>query len=110
MPAPRARAGTAYDRAMERRALGGSDLEVSRVGLGCNNFGRKLDLDASRAVIDAAIDVGVTFLDTADVYGTSFGDSERFIGETLAGRDVDAAIATKFGHPTGRAAGEQPSG
>ena len=69
---------------MDSTRLGASDLVVSRVGLGCNNFGRRLDLEGTRAVIDAAIDAGITFLDTADIYGT--GDSERFIGETLAGR------------------------
>jgi aryl-alcohol dehydrogenase-like predicted oxidoreductase len=74
-------------------------LEVSRVGLGCNNFGRRLDLGATRAVIDAALDVGVTFLDTADIYGG--GDSERFIGDALRGRRGSAVIATKFGHGMG---------
>ena len=67
---------------MEVTQLGSSDLLVSRVGLGCNNFVRRLDAAATRAVIDAALDMGVAFLDTADVYGT--GDSERFIGEALA--------------------------
>ncbi|HEY7345353.1 MAG TPA: aldo/keto reductase [Gaiella sp.] len=80
---------------MEVTRLGSSDLRVSRVGLGCNNFGRRLDAAATRAVIDAALDVGVTFLDTADVYGT--GDSERFIGEALARRRDEVVLATKFG-------------
>jgi aryl-alcohol dehydrogenase-like predicted oxidoreductase len=80
---------------VEVTRLGSSDLRVSRVGLGCNNFGRRLDAAATRAVIDAALDVGVTFLDTADVYGT--GDSERFIGEALAGRRDEVVLATKFG-------------
>ena len=62
---------------MEATPLGSSDLVVSRVGLGTNNFGRRLDRAATRAVIDAALDVGVTFFDTADIYGG--GDSERFI-------------------------------
>jgi aryl-alcohol dehydrogenase-like predicted oxidoreductase len=80
---------------VEVTRLGSSDLRVSRVGLGCNNFGRRLDAAATRAVIDAALDVGVTFLDTADVYGT--GDSERFIGEALARRRDEVVLATKFG-------------
>jgi aryl-alcohol dehydrogenase-like predicted oxidoreductase len=80
---------------VELRRLGGSDLEVSRIGLGCNNFGRRLDRDGTRAVIDAALDSGVTFLDTADVYGS--GDSERFIGHALAGRRELVVLATKFG-------------
>jgi aryl-alcohol dehydrogenase-like predicted oxidoreductase len=80
---------------VEVTRLGSSDLRVSRVGLGCNNFGRRLDAAATRAVIDAALEAGVTFLDTADVYGA--GDSERFIGEALAGRRDEVVLATKFG-------------
>jgi aryl-alcohol dehydrogenase-like predicted oxidoreductase len=70
-------------------------IELSRVGLGTNNFGRRLDLEGSRAVVEAALSAGVTHLDTADVYGG--GDSERFIGEILDGRRGEAVIATKFG-------------
>ena len=69
--------------------------QLSRVGLGTNNFGRRLDLPQSRAVLEAALELGVTHVDTADVYGG--GDSERFIGEILEGRRGDAVIATKFG-------------
>jgi len=98
----------AYDRAMEQRTLGASDLVVSRVGLGCNNFGRRLDLRRTRAVIDAAIDAGITFLDTADVYGS--GDSERFIGETLAGRGEPVVVATKFGNDMQGENGGAPRG
>jgi aryl-alcohol dehydrogenase-like predicted oxidoreductase len=76
--------------------LGGSGLPVSRVGLGCNNFGGRIDLDATRAVVDAALDVGVTFFDTAAVYGNG-GDSERFLGEILEGRRDTVVLATKFG-------------
>ena len=79
--------------------LGASDLDVSRVGLGCNNFGRRLDLRATRAVIDAALEVGVTFLDTADIYGS--GESERFIGDALEGRWDKVVLATKFGQDDG---------
>lgn len=84
---------------METTRLGSSDLEVSRVGLGTNNFGRRLDRAATRAVIDAALDAGVTFFDTADVYGG--GDSERFIGDALRGRREGVVLATKFGQSEG---------
>jgi aryl-alcohol dehydrogenase-like predicted oxidoreductase len=76
--------------------LGASGLRVSRVGLGCNNFGGRIDLDATRAVVDAALEVGVTFFDTAAIYGNG-GDSERFLGEVLQGRRERVVIATKFG-------------
>ena len=81
---------------MEVVQLGDSGLRASRVGLGCNNFGGRLDLERTRAVVDAALDVGVTFFDTAEIYGNG-GDSERFLGEALAGRRDAAVIATKFG-------------
>ena len=80
---------------METARLGGSDLDVSRVGLGCNQFGRKLDREATRAVVEAALEVGVTFLDTADVYGS--GESERFIGAALGERRAEVVLGTKFG-------------
>jgi aryl-alcohol dehydrogenase-like predicted oxidoreductase len=82
--------------ALPIRPLGDSGIEVSIAGLGCNNFGRRVDLAGTRAVVDAAIEQGVTFLDTADVYGGS-GDSERFLGEVLAGRRDGVVLATKFG-------------
>jgi aryl-alcohol dehydrogenase-like predicted oxidoreductase len=75
-------------------------LGVSRVGLGCNNFGGRLDLAATRAVVDAALDEGVTFLDTADIYGGG-GGSERFLGEILEGRRDRVVLATKFGMDMG---------
>jgi aryl-alcohol dehydrogenase-like predicted oxidoreductase len=81
---------------MRARRLGNSQLEVSVVGLGCNNFGGRIDEDASRAVIDAALDAGVTFFDTADVYGNR-GGSEEIIGRALAGRRDRVVLATKFG-------------
>ena len=80
---------------METARLGGSDLDVSRVGLGCIQFGRKLDREATRAVVEAALEVGVTFFDTADVYGS--GESERFIGAALGRRRADVVLGTKFG-------------
>ena len=70
-------------------------IQLSRVGLGTNNFGRRLDLDGARAVVDAALDAGITHLDTADIYGG--GESERLIGVILEGRRDEAVIATKFG-------------
>jgi aryl-alcohol dehydrogenase-like predicted oxidoreductase len=85
---------------MRARRLPGTDLDVSVVGLGCNNFGGRIDEDASRAVIDAALDAGITFLDTADVYGNR-GGSEEIIGRALAGRRDRVVLATKFGHDLG---------
>ncbi|HUG65539.1 MAG TPA: aldo/keto reductase [Gaiellaceae bacterium] len=81
---------------MELVQLGDSGLRASRVGLGCNNFGSRTDLDGTRAVVDAALEVGVTFFDTAEVYGNG-GDSERFLGEVLDGRREQVVLATKFG-------------
>lgn len=73
--------------------------KLSRVGLGTNNFGRRLDLQATRAVVDAALDAGVTHFDTADIYGG--GDSERFLGEILKDRRDQVFLATKFGMAEG---------
>ncbi len=82
---------------MRYRTLGDSGLLVSVVGLGCNNFGGRLDVHQTRAVVDAAIDAGVTLLDTAEMYGTD-GGSELALGEVLAGRRDKVVLATKFGH------------
>jgi aryl-alcohol dehydrogenase-like predicted oxidoreductase len=79
----------------EARRLGDSEIEVSVVGLGCNNFGRRLDLDRTAAVLEAALDAGITLFDTADVYGD--GNSERLMGEVLEGRREEFVLATKFG-------------
>ncbi len=81
---------------LAHRPLGDSGLEVSVVGLGCNNFGRRVDLEGTRAVVDAAISDGVTFLDTADIYGGS-GASEELLGQVLEGRRDEVVLATKFG-------------
>jgi aryl-alcohol dehydrogenase-like predicted oxidoreductase len=81
---------------METRKLG--SLDVSLVGLGCNNFGMRIDQDATAAVVDAAIDAGITLFDTADVYGGR-GRSEEFLGKALGARRNDVVIATKFGSP-----------
>jgi len=82
---------------MRYRRLGRSGLVVSVVGLGCNNFGRKLDADATRAVVEAALDVGINFFDTADIYGEPHGTSEEYLGAALRGRRDDVVVATKFG-------------
>jgi len=75
--------------------LGSSGVRASRVGLGCNNFGRRVDLAGTRAVVDAGLDAGITFFDTAETYGD--GASERFLGEVLEGRRDRVVLATKFG-------------
>jgi aryl-alcohol dehydrogenase-like predicted oxidoreductase len=80
------------------RSLGNSGLIVSVAGLGCNNFGRRLDAERTRAVVDAAMDAGITLLDTADMYGGG-GRSEEILGHVLAGRRDQVVLATKFGHP-----------
>jgi aryl-alcohol dehydrogenase-like predicted oxidoreductase len=83
---------------MRTRSLGDGGPEVTVVGLGCNNFGRRADLEQTRAVIDAALDEGVTLLDTADIYGPQ-GMSETYMGEVLEGRRDRIVLATKFGMP-----------
>jgi aryl-alcohol dehydrogenase-like predicted oxidoreductase len=80
---------------MRTRRLGTDGPEVSVVGLGCNNFGMRVDLDGTRAVVEAALDVGVTLFDTADTYGDT--KSETFLGEVLEGRRDRVVVATKFG-------------
>lgn len=80
---------------MATRRLGHSGIQVSAVGIGCNAFGTRVDADGTRAVVDAALDAGVTFFDTADAYGT--GASEELLGAALKGRRAQAVIATKFG-------------
>jgi len=81
---------------MQYRGIGKSGLRVSVVGLGCNNFGMRLDLEGSRAVIDAAIEAGITLFDTADIYGGA-GASETMMGQCLGARRKDIVLATKFG-------------
>lgn len=82
---------------MRYRTLGDSGLLVSVVGLGCNNFGMRLDGARTREVVDAAIDAGITLFDTADMYGGG-GGSETALGEALKGRRDKVVLATKFGH------------
>lgn len=82
---------------MRHRQLGAGGPEVSVVGLGCNQFGRRVDEAGTRACVQAALEVGITLLDTADVYGNR-GDSEAFIGRALEGRRERVLLATKFGN------------
>ena len=79
------------------RPLGDSSIHVTVAGLGCNNFGRRLDAGASIRVVHTALDSGINFFDTADVY--SFGESERHLGAALKGRRDQAVVLTKFGSP-----------
>ena len=81
---------------MEYRQLGDSGLTVSVVGLGCNNFGGRIDADQAESVVTAALDAGITLFDTADVYGDR-GASEEILGKALRGRRDEAVVATKFG-------------
>jgi aryl-alcohol dehydrogenase-like predicted oxidoreductase len=80
---------------MEHRTLGRSGLKVSIAGLGCNNFGMRIDQARATAVVDAALDAGVTFFDTARIYGG--GKSEGMLGKALGARRADVIVATKFG-------------
>ena len=82
---------------MKYRRLGESGLAVSVVGLGCNNFGVKMDQEATDSVVGAALDVGVTLFDTSDSYGSRPGESEEMLGRALRGRRDEAIVATKFG-------------
>jgi aryl-alcohol dehydrogenase-like predicted oxidoreductase len=98
--------------AIEYASLGDSAIEVSRLCLGGNNFGWRLDRAETRAIVDAAIETGINFFDTADMYGlnapglpppghSARGDSERLLGEALAGRRDSVVLATKFGNDMG---------
>jgi aryl-alcohol dehydrogenase-like predicted oxidoreductase len=80
--------------------MGREGPDVSVAGLGCNNFGMRVDLEGTRAVVDAAVDAGVTLFDTADIYGNK-GGSESFLGEALEGRRDRIVLATKFGGDMG---------
>jgi aryl-alcohol dehydrogenase-like predicted oxidoreductase len=86
------------DSPMHQRPFGTTDLKVSAVGLGCNNFGVRLDQPAAEKVVHAALDAGVTLFDTADIYGNR-GDSERMLGQALGPRRKDIVLVTKFGLP-----------
>jgi aryl-alcohol dehydrogenase-like predicted oxidoreductase len=83
---------------MRMRTLGRSGLEVSEVGLGCNNFGSRIELEGTRAVVHAALDAGINFFDTADSYG-NHGGSETLLGRVLGERRKEIVLATKFASP-----------
>jgi aryl-alcohol dehydrogenase-like predicted oxidoreductase len=83
---------------MKQRNVGNSGVKVSLLGLGCNNFGLRMPVEDSRAVIEKALDLGITFFDTADVYGKR-GGSETALGKYLGSRSKDVFIASKFGNP-----------
>lgn len=85
---------------MEHKNLGRSGLQVPVVGLGCNNFGRRCDQEQAAAVVHKALELGVAFFDTADIYGPQ-GLSEEYLGATLQGQRREAIIATKFVGPMG---------
>src|SRR5260370_40136062 len=91
-------ASSPQDWSMQIRNLGGSGLRVSAVGLGCNNFGQRTDLETSRKVIHRAIDPGITLLDTGRIYA-GMGGSETGLGEVLGDRRKDIVLATKFSKP-----------
>ena len=81
---------------MQKRKLGAAGPEVSVVGLGANNFGGRIDLEASRRVVERALDLGVTLIDTADTYGNR-GGSEEALGKILGPQRKDIVLASKFG-------------
>ncbi|MCK9519188.1 MAG: aldo/keto reductase, partial [Dehalococcoidia bacterium] len=85
---------------MEYRNLGNSGLQISIVGIGCNNFGGRIDGDATQKVVDAALDQGINFFDTADTYGGG-GKSEELLGRALGSRRQGVIIASKFGMKMG---------
>ncbi len=84
---------------MKVRRLGNSGLKVSVIGLGCNNFGMRIDAAETETVVNAAIDAGITLFDTADIYGGT--KSEEFLGKALGKRRQEIILATKFGMPIG---------
>jgi aryl-alcohol dehydrogenase-like predicted oxidoreductase len=84
---------------MDTRPLGSSGIDASVIGLGCNNFGRRIDVAQTRAVVDEALTQGITFFDTADSYGR--GQSEEYLGAVLKGRRDQVVLATKFGMDMG---------
>jgi aryl-alcohol dehydrogenase-like predicted oxidoreductase len=94
---------------LPKRSLGVLGPEVSIIGLGCNNFGRRVDLDGTRAVVDAALAEGVTFFDTSNTYGDPHGRSEEFLGQVLRGRRDQVVLATKFGMDMGDGLGPRGS-
>jgi aryl-alcohol dehydrogenase-like predicted oxidoreductase len=84
---------------VEQRNLGRSGLRVSAIGLGCNNFGGRIDLEATRRVVHKALDLGITLFDESDTYGDPRGSSETCLGQILGDRRKDIVLATKFARP-----------
>jgi aryl-alcohol dehydrogenase-like predicted oxidoreductase len=84
---------------VEQRNLGKSGLQVSLVGLGCNNFAGRIDFDATKSVVYKALDRGITLFDNADSYGDPKGGAEEYLGRILGDRRKDIVLATKFGRP-----------
>jgi aryl-alcohol dehydrogenase-like predicted oxidoreductase len=84
---------------LEQRNLGRSGLQVSLVGLGCNNFAGRIDFDATKRVVHKALDLGITLFDNADTYGDPRGGAEEYLGKLLGPRRKDVVLATKFGRP-----------
>jgi aryl-alcohol dehydrogenase-like predicted oxidoreductase len=89
---------------MEKKPLGDSGLEVTSVGIGCMMFGLMCDQDQTTAIVDTALDAGINFFDTADIYGGPHGKSEALLGKALGSRRGDVIIGTKFGAGGGGAA------
>ena len=85
---------------MEYRRIGDSGLRASVIGLGCNNFGRRIDYEVSAPVVHKALDLGITFFDAADRYGTG-GTSEQYLGKALGARRKDVVLSTKYGNRMG---------
>jgi aryl-alcohol dehydrogenase-like predicted oxidoreductase len=84
---------------VEQRNLGKSGLRVSAIGLGCNNFGGRIDFEATKRVVHKALDLGITFFDEADTYGDPRGSSEEYLGRILGAHRKDIVLATKFARP-----------
>jgi aryl-alcohol dehydrogenase-like predicted oxidoreductase len=95
---------------MKTKQLGNSDLEVSVVGLGCMMFGSMCDQDTTTAIVNAALDEGVNFFDTADIYGAPPGTSEQYVGKALGARRKDIILTTKFGAQSGGRGGSAEGG
>ena len=95
---------------MKTKQLGNSDLEVSVVGLGCMMFGLMCDEDTTTSIVNAALDEGVNFFDTADIYGYPPGKSEQLVGKALGNRRKDIILTTKFGAQSGGKGGSAEGG
>lgn len=96
----------AFKRAEATEILGGSGIEVSRIAIGCNSFGRSIDRPGVKAIVAAALENGVNFFDAADVYGNPRGRAEELLGEALGHQRQSAIVATKFGFPMSAGASE----